>query len=192
MDVLFEGNIKEETDMSRVMQSIMQQTADKPSILRITSSPLAVNGKIAVMKGGYIIGARESNGDTRYNALRKLLAVKNGSYAVLNADPDEFTKMDQQVLVKVERLLPHLPSITTLTDGIFDSWAQSDRPLIPELQPPPVVLKEHVTKQMSKPARFDRFLYWERMSEKFLGVFLWLIFILIGCGSAYWIMAVKH
>jgi len=185
MEVLQEGQLHDETDMNRVMEHLLAHR-DKHSIVRITSDPIAVNGKIAVASGGMIVGARESGGDTRYNALRKLLGVRTGTYAVLEAEPEEFEKMNQKVYIKIERVLPVLTKISTISDGIFEKWSVADGPSEQEIADVQrSSMKMHaLTPKRSK--RFNRFLVWERWSERFLGVFFWGLFLAMAIGLGYY------
>ena len=208
MDVLLEGTIGDGCDMVGILQSVLSHTGDAKALLRITSNPVAVNGRLAINSSGYIVGAREANGDTGYAAIKKLLSVRNGSFALLSADSDEFAKIKQNIYVRIDRLLSHISSIDTLTDGIFESWGRSDRELEAEvlkqdqegentaddsgagavLAAEALACSKYVSSMPAKPERFAKLQKWEKNSERFVGVFYWLAFVVIAAGAAFWVL----
>ena len=85
MDIVIEGKITPDEGLGEVIQTVLDLKNVPNAVLRITSSQGDLQGRIGFAQGGFILGGKISSPEeTGYPALRKLLSILNGTYAILD------------------------------------------------------------------------------------------------------------
>ncbi len=122
MDVIIEGRITSEEGMDEVLRTCAEIKTVKTPILRINDNESELQGRIAFSQGGYIVGAMISEtGETGYDAVRKLLMIENGNYAILDPLRRHISDINQSLWIKIERLVPLLPNLPVNPEGLVDT-----------------------------------------------------------------------
>lgn len=112
MDVIIEGKITAEEGLDGVLQTLIELKSVERAILRINSFDEHFQGKIGFAIGGYILGARiEETGEIGYSAVRKLLLVQNGNYAILDPEKQNLYEISQSLWIDASKLLNQLPDL---------------------------------------------------------------------------------
>ncbi|MBX9693588.1 MAG: hypothetical protein K2Z81_14460 [Cyanobacteria bacterium] len=121
MDVIIEGQVTSDEGMDEVLRTCAEIKTVQTPILRINDNESDLGGRIAFSQGGYIIGAMISEtGETGYDAVRKLLMISNGNYAILDPLRRHIADLNQSLWIKIERLVPLLPNLPENPDGLVD------------------------------------------------------------------------
>lgn len=122
MDVIIEGQITENEGMDEVLQTVAELKSVQTPILRINEEGTELQGRIAFSQGGYIIGAKVNiTNEVGYPALRKLLLVKVGNYAILDPLRRSIAELNQSLWIKAEKLVDLLPNLPDTPDGLMDA-----------------------------------------------------------------------
>ncbi len=122
MDVIIEGQITESEGMDEVLQTVAELKSVQTPILRINEEGTELQGRIAFSQGGYIIGAKVNiTNEVGYPALRKLLLVKAGNYAILDPLRRSIAELNQSLWIKAEKLVDLLPNLPDTPDGLMDA-----------------------------------------------------------------------
>lgn len=126
MDIVIEGKITQEEGMSEIVQTVLDLKNLPNVVLRVTSTESDLQGRVAFAQGGFIIGGRVNNTEeTGYPAVRRLLAIRAGNYAILDPGRQHSADVNQTLWIsgaKVIELLPDLPeSPQILIDGDLGS-----------------------------------------------------------------------
>lgn len=122
MDVIIEGQITESEGMDEVLQTVAELKSVQTPILRINEEGTDLQGRIAFSQGGYIIGAKVNiTNEVGYPALRKLLLVKTGNYAILDPLRRSIAELNQSLWIKAEKLVDLLPNLPDTPDGLMDA-----------------------------------------------------------------------
>ena len=122
MDVVIEGKITPDDGIAEIIQTVVDLKNLPNAVLRITSDEGDLQGRIGFGRGGYILGGKiNATDETGYPAIRKLLTVENGTYAILDPGRTQMGDVNQTLWINAARvaaLLPNLPeSPQTLLDG---------------------------------------------------------------------------
>nr|MBP9093988.1 hypothetical protein [bacterium] len=85
MDVITEGTINQDEPVADVVNAVVAIKTCQTPILRINDNQSDLQGRLLFSAGGFIIGARINvTGESGYGAVRKLLMVTDGNYAILD------------------------------------------------------------------------------------------------------------
>jgi hypothetical protein len=122
VDVVVEGKINQDEPMREVIQTVLELKTLANPVLRITDEDSDLQGRIAFSQGGYIIGGRVNNTDeTGYDAVRRLMSIKNGNYAVLDPGRNQFTDINQTLWLMASRVIEVLPNLPVTPDSLVDA-----------------------------------------------------------------------
>lgn len=121
MDVIIEGKITPEEGVDEVLRTCAEIKSVKNPILRINDNNSELQGRIAFSQGGYIIGGLISgSSETGYSAVRKLLMISDGNYAILDPLRRHIADVNQSLWIKIDRLVPMLPNLPEDPEGLVD------------------------------------------------------------------------
>lgn len=121
MDVIIEGKITEEEGIEEVLRTCAEIRSVKTPILRINDNGSDLQGQIAFSQGGYIIGGKINQSDEiGYDAVRRLLMINNGNYAILDPLRKHITDVNQSLWIKVDKVVPLLPHLPENPEGLLD------------------------------------------------------------------------
>jgi len=121
VDVIIEGKITREEGIDEVLKTCAEIKSVKTPILRINDSDSDLQGQIAFSQGGYIIGGKiNQSGEIGYAAVRRLLMVSDGNYAILDPLRKHITDVNQSLWLKIDKLVPLLPNLPENPDGLLD------------------------------------------------------------------------
>jgi hypothetical protein len=122
VDIVIEGKITVDEPMSEVLQTVIDLKSLQNAILRINNSDSSIQGKIAFAQGGYILGASmTSTGESGYDAVRKLLSVTDGNYAVLDPGRNTIGEINQTLWLNASRVLSMLPNLPQTPEVLCDA-----------------------------------------------------------------------
>jgi hypothetical protein len=122
VDVVVEGKINQDEPMREVIQTVLELKTLANPVLRITDEDSELQGRIAFSQGGYIIGGRVNNTDEiGYDAVRRLMSIKNGNYAVLDPGRNQFTDINQTLWLMASRVIDSLPNLPASPDSLVDA-----------------------------------------------------------------------
>ncbi|MBI2812395.1 MAG: hypothetical protein HYX67_16440 [Candidatus Melainabacteria bacterium] len=122
-DCVFSGTLHAGTAPREALWSVLKERTVNFGILRIVDVDNKIEGDIGIYQGTFVVGACLRGGkQDGYNALKLLLAVRNGSYKFINyvdplpADLDNFERIRITSLISI---WPNLPlSVETLSSKI--------------------------------------------------------------------------
>lgn len=121
MDVIIEGKITQDEGIDEVLRTCSEIKSVTTPILRINENGSELQGQIAFSQGGYIIGGKiTQTGEIGYPAVRQLLSINDGNYAILDPLRKHITDVNQSLWLKVEKLIPLLPNLPESPDGLLD------------------------------------------------------------------------
>jgi hypothetical protein len=127
VDVVLEGQLAADWSIKEVLQTISSLSNVELGVLRIASSASAVNGRLAVTRGRFVIGAKMTDtAESGYDAVRKLLSVQTGNFAFLDTSGAPPPDMDQSLHISIGRLLEALPELPAGPEELFDEKALLD------------------------------------------------------------------
>ncbi len=121
MDVIVEGKITKEETITDILRTCSEIPSIKTPILRINDSSSDVQGRIAFSQGGYILGAKVNpSGETGWAAIRRLVKIQDGNYAVLDPMRKRVTELNQSLWIKTDKLLALMPNLPDDPSGLID------------------------------------------------------------------------
>lgn len=122
VDVIIEGKITSEEGMDDVLRTCAEIKSVKTPILRINDNNSDLQGRIAFSQGGYIIGGKINNptAEVGYPAIRRLLMISDGNYAILDPLRKHITEVNQSLWIKVDKVVPLLPNLPEDPEGLVD------------------------------------------------------------------------
>jgi hypothetical protein len=121
VDVILEGQIDQEETMADVISSVVAIKSCNTPILRINDNASDLQGRLLFSQGGYIVGGKiNATGESGYSAVRKLLLVKEGNYAILDPARKATADLNQALWLATEKLLPMLPNLPEASDQVLD------------------------------------------------------------------------
>lgn len=122
MDIIVEGKITPEDGIDDVIQTVIDLKTVPNAILRVTDTDTDMQGRIAFSQGGYILGGRlTESGETGYSAVKKLLAIKQGNYAILDPGRQYVPEVNQSLWIKGEKLIELLPDLPENVEVLLDA-----------------------------------------------------------------------
>jgi hypothetical protein len=131
LDIVIEGIITKEEGMNEVIDTIIHLKSVPNALLRVSCKEEGVQGRIGFGPGGHILGGYiEDTGEVGYSAVKKLLTVKSGNYAVLDMTHEHVPEINQTLWIKGEKVLEIWPNLPDLPDSLLGASLSS----IPALQ----------------------------------------------------------
>jgi hypothetical protein len=122
VDVIVEGKITPEEGIDEVIQTVIDLKAVQHAILRVTCSDSDLQGRVAFSQGGYILGGQVADsGETGYAAVKKLLEVRKGNYAILDPGRTYVPEVNQSLWIKGEKVIDRLPHLPESVDDLLDA-----------------------------------------------------------------------
>ena len=121
MDIVIEGKITADEGIKDILQTVTNLKSVYNVILRINSADNSIEGKIAFSQGGYILGGRLSTDECGYEAVRKLLTVTEGNYAVLDPGCTAITDINQTLWLDTSRIVKMLPDLPPSSEALSDA-----------------------------------------------------------------------
>jgi hypothetical protein len=107
MFTVFEGQITYAGNLSEALRMIASCKSVREGVLRITSD--TATGMIGVFLGRYVTGAITIiDGDVRTDAISRLLFVKNGTFAFLDAVDEPLQELKQGLAIELEAVIDAL------------------------------------------------------------------------------------
>lgn len=180
MDIIIEGKITPEEGMSEVIQTVIDLKNLQNPILRISSSDSDLQGRVS-FSSGHILGGRINNSDeTGYPAIRKLLSITDGNYAILDPGRQHITDVNQTLWIEANKVVQMLPNLPQTPEVLMDMNAEYSAELKPRVANMDLKAgkvddgeKPTVTDVKSKARSFDQGTWF------FFKLFLWAIGTLI-------------
>lgn len=128
MDLIFEGRLSDQINMKDVLLRIKSLQTPGLKILRINRQRDGLHGKIAVDGGKYVTAASVIDSvETGYPALRLLLTVSDGNFALLNAMPNDSIELQPNLHIGIDQLLQAMPHLPDSPAKLFDERALLDK-----------------------------------------------------------------
>ena len=125
MDVIIEGKITEDEGIDEILRTCAEIKSVQTPVLRINDDASDLQGRIGFSQGGYIIGGKiVPTGENGYEAVRKLLTVSVGNYAILDPLRKHVTDVNQSLWLKVDKIVPLLPNLPESPEGLLDPHPQ--------------------------------------------------------------------
>jgi hypothetical protein len=124
VDIIIEGKITPEEGMSEVIQTVIDLKNLQNPILRISSSDSDLQGRVS-FSSGHILGGRINNTDeTGYPAIRKLLSITDGNYAILDPGRQHITDVNQTLWIEANKVVQMLPNLPQTPEVLMDINAE--------------------------------------------------------------------
>ena len=121
MDIIIEGLLTEDDSMNDLLETIIHLKTVPNALLRLSSPEGHLKGRIGFGAGGYILGGCvDDTGELGYTAVRKLLTIKSGNYAVLDTGRELMPEVNQTLWLKGEKVLELLPLLPETPDSLLD------------------------------------------------------------------------
>lgn len=121
MDIIIEGNLTSDEGMNDLLETIIHLKTVPNALLRISSTEANIKGRVGFGPGGYILGGCiDDTGEVGYTAVRKLLTLASGNYAVLDTGRDPTPEVNQTLWIKGEKVLEIWPNLPESPDKLLD------------------------------------------------------------------------
>ncbi len=128
MDLIFEGRLSDQIAMKDVLMRVKSEPTPGMKILRINRQRDGLCGKIAIDGGKYVTAASVVDSvETGYMALRLLLSVSDGNFALLNAKPGDSIELQPNLHIEIDMLLKTMPNLPDNPTKLFDERALLDK-----------------------------------------------------------------
>ncbi len=115
--------------MVEVVQTVIELKNYPHLVLRITNDNARLEGRISFSHGGYILGGRINNtDDTGYKAIKELLSVKEGNYAILDPGPQQISDINQTLWLISDLVMKRLPDLPDTPVEFFDKEHTHEEP----------------------------------------------------------------
>ncbi|CAN5612336.1 hypothetical protein BH11CYA1_BH11CYA1_38820 [soil metagenome] len=122
MDVITEGSINKDEPVADVINAVVAIKTCQTPILRINDNQSDLQGRILFSAGGFIVGARINvTGESGYAAVRKLLLVSDGNYAILDPMRKSTNELNQALWLSTSKLIALLPNLPEASQSILDT-----------------------------------------------------------------------
>jgi len=181
VDIVVEGKIDPEGGMREVLETILRLKSVQNGLLRISSNDRTLSGRIAFSQNGYILGGRvDDPGEIGYQAIRKLLSVKDGNYAVLDGGRTHVPEVNQTLWISVEQILPILSDLPEALDQFIEGNLGA-LPSLERTKTGHINLYSKEWKDRADPATSDvqsKARQFDRVNWRTTIMFLWCIVIL--------------
>jgi hypothetical protein len=121
MDIILEGKIDPQEGIRDLLETILQMKSVQNSLLRITSADKTTSGRVAFSQNRYILGASADDPhETGYKAVRQLLSIKDGTYAVLDVGRTHIPEVNQTLWIDSHQLIELLPDLPESPETIME------------------------------------------------------------------------
>jgi len=131
LDIIIEGVITKEEGMNEVVETIIHLKSVPSALLRVSCKEASLQGRVGFGPGGYILGGCiDDTGETGYAAVKKLLTVKSGNYAVLDMTNEYVPEINQTLWLKGDKVVEIWPNLPDSPDSLLGASLSS----IPALQ----------------------------------------------------------
>jgi hypothetical protein len=128
VDLIFEGRLSDQINMKDVLLRIKSNPTPGLKILRINRQRDGLNGKIAIDAGKYVTAASVVDSvESGYPALRLLLTISDGNFALLNAMPNDSIELQPNLHIGLDQLLQAMPHLPDSPAKLFDERALLDK-----------------------------------------------------------------
>jgi hypothetical protein len=128
VDVIVEGPINQEESMADVVASVVALKTCQTPVLRINSAGSDMQGRLLFSPGGYIVGGKINvSGETGWEAVRKLLNVTEGNYAILDPLRKTTADINQGLWIRTDKVLPLLPNLPEIADDFVDKQPERNQ-----------------------------------------------------------------
>lgn len=107
--------------MEDVIASAVEIKNCQTPILRITANGSDLQGRVLFSQGGFILGGKVNvSSETGWEAVRMLLSVKDGNYAVLDPGRKTTHEINQSLWIACEKLVPLLHNLPLTPESLVD------------------------------------------------------------------------
>lgn len=128
MDLIFEGRLSDQIAMQDILARIKSDQTPGLKILRVYRQRDGLSGKIAIDGGKYVMAAViQNSSESGYQALKMMLSMTDGNFAVLNAKPGDSIEFQPNLHIGLEQLLNTLPNLPENPSKLFDERGLLDR-----------------------------------------------------------------
>ncbi len=128
MDVIVEGHINKEESMADVVAQVVSIKTCQTPVLRINAAQSDMQGRLLFSPGGYIVGGKINvSGETGWDAVRKLLNVEEGNYAILDPVRKTTADINQGLWIRTDKILPLLPNLPEDETDFVDKQPQRNQ-----------------------------------------------------------------
>ncbi len=107
MFTVLQGQISTSEGLREALEIVLTIGDVQNGVLRITS--VDVSGRIGIFCGRYVTGAMTGSGESGNLALRKLLSVKSGNFAFLDAKGEKTADLQQSLSLDLGSLIELVP-----------------------------------------------------------------------------------
>lgn|GEM_PF-2508098 len=128
MDLIFEGRLSDQVAMKDVLLRVKNVPVPGLKILRINRQRDGLHGKIAFDGGKYVTAASVIDSvETGYTALRLLLSIDEGNFALLNAKHGDSIELQPNLHIEIDQLIQTMPYLPDNPSKLFDERALLDK-----------------------------------------------------------------
>lgn len=124
MDTLFEGHLEETVTIKDLLARVLDLKPAGLSFLRISSIDKKIDGRIYFQNGTRIVGSSLLDSELMgYEALKIVLNVDVGSFALVVSGPDDKITLDSSLSVDIQNLLNKIGNLPNELANLFDQDA---------------------------------------------------------------------
>jgi hypothetical protein len=108
--------------------AILESDNKRYSVLRIASATTGTSGRLTISESQFIVGAALSDGSEQgYEAVRRLLSLADGNFALLDLGSQAPPDFDQALCLSIARILQRFPNLPAGPAELFDEKQLLDR-----------------------------------------------------------------
>jgi hypothetical protein len=113
MDTVFSGSFQTDGTVKELIERVLALRPQGSTFIRISDSKNTVNGRIYLKDGTCVTGAviLPPSQENNYPALKALVAVEEGSYALMTIGEEDDIKMEQSLNIDLMALLKNLGNL---------------------------------------------------------------------------------
>ena len=127
VDVIFEGRLSNTVGLKQVLKRIADNRIPGTLLLRVTVSEES-SGRMVISEGRYITAAALApTNEVGYQALRKLVQVNAGSFALLAVGKHDNMDIQANLYIELDKVIPLLPNLPPDESGLFEEKALLDK-----------------------------------------------------------------
>lgn len=121
MDVIVEGQINAEETISDVIATINGIKTCQTPILRLNDNKSDLQGRVLFSQPGFILGGKLALTDeSGWDAVRKLLMITDGNYAILDPLRKQTGDLNQALWIATDKLVAALPNLPKTDETLAD------------------------------------------------------------------------
>jgi hypothetical protein len=137
MLVLFEGRIHSGLTIKEIFKRIVLLQSAGQALLRVSSPDNESQGLIYLHDCTYVTGASiKGSSEVGYDALRKLVRVQEGSFALIAVQPGDSYQSDLSLNIELRKLAEGLDHLPESPSELFDQNSLLDKVFNPGVAPP--------------------------------------------------------